>query len=275
MATKTTPEPTETLAPSRGARVCRFIEEHCVHGEGDFFGEPFRLRRWQRKFLYRLYELNRDGTRRYRRALWGLPKGSGKTEMAAAIAMYELCGEEHVSPLIPVAAASFEQADLVFGVAKVMGKESPTLRHLVEVFDTEILLRDRPGRMYRWRRRPARTRGSGPLVSSPTNYTSGRATKSGFIYTRTLRSAGARLLRQQIVFERRPPLARPTCSRPRTHRAVRRSPARRGPPSASDEPEPPRRRRFSTLRAAVDAFLWPSPVWPEIRARLDAERAGR
>lgn len=149
MTSQTSAEPA-VLAPTRGARVCRFIEEHLVHGEGDRYGEPFRLRRWQRAFLFRLYELDEtSGARRYRRALWGLPKGSGKTELAAAIGLYELCGGEHVSPLVVVAAASFEQADLVFGAAKVMARESPTLAELVEVFETEILLRDLPGRMYR------------------------------------------------------------------------------------------------------------------------------
>jgi phage terminase large subunit-like protein len=87
---------TPALAPSDGARVCRWIERHCVLGEGDYFGQPFRLRPWQRRFLYRLYELNPDGTRRYRRALLGLPKGNGKTPLAAAIAAYELCGGRHV-----------------------------------------------------------------------------------------------------------------------------------------------------------------------------------
>ena len=66
------------LSASDGARVCRWIERHCVLGEGDYFDQPFRLRSWQRRFLYRLYELNPDGSRRYRRALLGLPKGNGK-----------------------------------------------------------------------------------------------------------------------------------------------------------------------------------------------------
>lgn len=126
----------------------KFIQTHCVLGEGDYFGQPFKLRQWQKAFIYRLYELDEDGHRRYRRALLGLPKGNGKTPLAAAIALYELCGGR-TSPVIPVGAASFEQADLVFGDMKTMCRESPTLSHVTEVFDTEILLREMPGRAYR------------------------------------------------------------------------------------------------------------------------------
>ncbi len=93
----------------------------------------------------------------------GRPKGDGKTELTAAIACAELLGpvrcagfttdgdpiaEPAPSPDIPVAAASFEQADLLFGAARVMLAEG-RLSELVEAYDTEVLLRGRPGRMYR------------------------------------------------------------------------------------------------------------------------------
>ena len=140
------------LAPSRGAFVCRWIERNLVHGEGDFFGQPFRLTRSQKAFIYRCYELRPDGSRRYRRVLKGLPKGNGKTALAAAIGCVELgaAGSRGfpVSPVIPVAAASFDQADLLFGAARTMISEGP-LAKLFEVYDTEILRKDGPGRMYR------------------------------------------------------------------------------------------------------------------------------
>lgn len=140
------------LAPSRGRFVCWWIEQNLVHGEGDFFGEPFRLTREQKAFIYRAYELNEDGTRRFRRVLRGRPKGDGKTELAAALGCVELgAAGQHgfpASPLIPVAAASFEQADLLFGAARTMIAEGP-LAPFFDVFDTEILRKDGPGRMYR------------------------------------------------------------------------------------------------------------------------------
>ena len=137
-----------TLPPSRGGEVCGWIENFLVHGEGDLFGRPFRLTPEQRAFVWRCYE-HKEGRRRYRRVLYGRPKGYGKTELAAAIALAELAGPTApAAPNIPVAAASFDQADLLFGAAKAMVAEGP-LADYFETFDTEILRVDGPGRMYR------------------------------------------------------------------------------------------------------------------------------
>jgi len=52
-------------------------------------------------------------------------------------------GRPRLSPDIPVAAASFDQANLVFGAARAMIKGGP-LREFCEVFETDIMLKDRP-----------------------------------------------------------------------------------------------------------------------------------
>jgi phage terminase large subunit-like protein len=101
-----------------------------------------------------VFELKRDpvsGTwrRRRRRVLLGMPSGSGKTELLAAIGLYMLCGRVHVSPSIPVAAASKEQANLLFGAARIMCEESRTLRKVTETGVDAITLKGEPGRMYR------------------------------------------------------------------------------------------------------------------------------
>ena len=136
--------------PSWGGLICRWIETNLVHGEGDKFGQPFRLEPWQRAFIWRLYEYDAaTGKRIVKRALLGTPKGNGKTELLAAIALVELAGPKApTAPNIPIAAASFEQADLLFGTARIMLTQGPLASHF-EVFDTEILLKDRPGRLYR------------------------------------------------------------------------------------------------------------------------------
>jgi phage terminase large subunit-like protein len=139
--------------------VCRWIERFLVHGEGDFLGEPFRLEDWQRALIFRLYEYDPATLKRLvRRLLLVLPKGNGKTELVAALCLAELAGPTvatpdgrggmRKSPNIPVAAASFEQADRLFGAARTMVAEGPLKPHL-EAFETELLLRDRPGRMFR------------------------------------------------------------------------------------------------------------------------------
>ena len=145
-----------------GPIVTAWIQKYLVHGAGDYLGQPFRLRRWQKQLVNPAYRLRPDGSRLVRRAVWGLPKGNAKTELAAALAVTELAGPvtctgwkngrpigtPRLSPDIPVAAASFEQADLIFAAAKAMIEHGP-LAPYFDCFDTEILPKDRPGRLYR------------------------------------------------------------------------------------------------------------------------------
>ena len=112
-------------------------------------GKPFRLTDDQRRLVYRIYERRPDGRRKHRQVLVGRPKGFGKTELGAALAIAELAGPlAPVAPDIPVAAASYEQANLLFGAARTMISEGP-LRGYLEVYEKEILRKDAPGRIYR------------------------------------------------------------------------------------------------------------------------------
>lgn len=140
--------------PTHGQVVCRWVQKHCVYGEGDYFGQPVRLLRFQKQFLYWLYEYNpATGERRFREAMLEVPKGNGKTPLSAWVMLFELLGPPLFgpkgSPVIPVGAASFEQADLLFGDMRNCCTESPTLSHHVDAFDTEILVKSGPGRAYR------------------------------------------------------------------------------------------------------------------------------
>jgi phage terminase large subunit-like protein len=128
-------------------------------------GKQFELRRWQKAFIFECYELRPNGDRRYKRAGLGLPKGNGKTELAAALALAELLGpvefagwaspgvpakgKRRTAPDIPIGAASYEQANTLFGAARTMVEEGP-LDELCECFDTEITVKGkRVGRLYR------------------------------------------------------------------------------------------------------------------------------
>lgn len=136
--------------PTRGNRVIRWIERNCVYGEGDWFGQPVRMEEFQRRWVRRLYQYHPDtGRRVYRRALWGLGKGNGKTPMEAWIAAYELFRDDVVSPRVIIGAASLKQADLVFGDLRATVTESPHLSPFASAYDLEIQLRDRPGKAER------------------------------------------------------------------------------------------------------------------------------
>ncbi|HSW41313.1 MAG TPA: terminase large subunit [Patescibacteria group bacterium] len=136
------------------------MERSLVHGPGDVLGKPLRLPPWAVRFLYRLYEYDpascggitgqpHECIRRRRRALLGVPKGNLKTELMAAVAIEQLAGPTApISPEVRVAAASFDQADLLFGAAATMIREGP-LADLFHVFETEIIPKNQPGRLHR------------------------------------------------------------------------------------------------------------------------------
>lgn len=136
--------------PTYGPLAAAWMEANLVHGEGDMFGQPFRCTADQLQFLDKLLRYDpKTGRLIVRRALLGRAKGWGKTEFIAAIVLFFLAGPlAPTAPNIPIAAASFEQADLLFGTAKVMATEGP-LKPFLESYDTEILIRNAPGRAYR------------------------------------------------------------------------------------------------------------------------------
>ena len=139
--------PPLTDALSDGVKVIRWIERNCRYGEGDKFGLPVRLELFQKIFLTWLFELRPDGSRRYRRAMLEVPKGNGKTPLSAWIGAYLLATQP--SAVIPVAAASYEQADLLFGDLRNCVRESPTLSPLLDAFEGEIQVKGGPGRAYK------------------------------------------------------------------------------------------------------------------------------
>lgn len=138
----------------------QWIEDNCICGEGDWYGQLMKLRLDQQEFLYRWYEYCPGcGQWRHNEALRGEATGGGKTQFIAAVVLLEFAGPDQIapkSPNIPIAAASFEQANLLFSaVATMCGgrdgivKESPLLGFF-EVYDTEIKFADgRPGRIFR------------------------------------------------------------------------------------------------------------------------------
>lgn len=146
--------------PSEGRRAVRWIERFLICAEGDWYGQPIRLRPDQKWFLWKWYEFcPQCGYWHFDEALRGAATGDGKTTFFAAIECLEMFGPPEIAPLSPNivnAAASFEQADLLFSFAGTMlggrdqvVKEAPLCGY-AEVYDTRIKFADgRPGLMER------------------------------------------------------------------------------------------------------------------------------
>lgn len=104
-----------------GQRVIDFIQETCVFSNARWTGDPFELQPWQQRLLFELFEISpKTGLRRFRRALIGIPRKNGKTELCAALALYFLLADNERSAEVYCAAASEEQADRVFMAARRM-----------------------------------------------------------------------------------------------------------------------------------------------------------
>jgi hypothetical protein len=146
--------------PTEGKLAVRWIERFLICAEGDWFGKPIVLRKDQKRFVWRWYEWCPGcGYWRYDTAVRGAATGDGKTTFVAALECLELFGPPQITPVSPNivnAAASFEQADLLFSIAGTMlggrdqaVKQAPLCGY-AEVYDTEIKRSDGvPGIMKR------------------------------------------------------------------------------------------------------------------------------
>ena len=113
--------------PDKADRAVRFIEM-LPHTKGRWAGKPFWLLPWQEQIIRDLFGIVKaDGTRQFRTAYVEIPKKNGKSELAAAIALYMLYADGEASPEVYGAAADRQQASIVFDVAKRMVEMTPGL----------------------------------------------------------------------------------------------------------------------------------------------------
>jgi phage terminase large subunit-like protein len=91
----------------------RFIRDYC----------RLDLRKFQREWLEEVFR-EKNGERVYSQALWGVPRGNGKTEIAAAAALYMLIVDTPRAEVY-IAAGSRDQASLAFKAARRMVEDGP------------------------------------------------------------------------------------------------------------------------------------------------------
>lgn len=107
--------------------VVTFIECLC-HTKGKWAGKPFELLSWQEEIIRNIFGiLKPNGKRQFTTAYIEIPKKNGKSELAAAIALYLLFGDGEASPEVYGAAADRQQTSIVFDVGKVMCEMTPAL----------------------------------------------------------------------------------------------------------------------------------------------------
>lgn len=119
--------PTSHYDKKKADRAVTFIENLC-HTKGKWAGTPFWLLPWQEQLIRDIFGIVKsDGNRQFRTAFVEICKKVGKSELAAAVALYLLYADNEPSAEVYGAAADRQQASIVFDVAKQMVEMSPTL----------------------------------------------------------------------------------------------------------------------------------------------------
>lgn len=119
--------PTSHYDKKKADRAVTFIENFC-HTKGKWAGTPFWLLPWQEQLIRDIFGIVKpDGNRQFRTAFVEICKKVGKSELAAAVALYLLYADNEPSAEVYGAAADRQQASIVFDVAKQMVEMSPAL----------------------------------------------------------------------------------------------------------------------------------------------------
>ena len=119
--------PTSHYDKKKADRAVTFIQNLC-HTKGKWAGKKFLLLPWQEQIVRDIFGIVRaDGKRQFLTAYVEIPKKQGKSELAAAIALYLLYADGEASAEVYGAACDRNQASIVFDVAKQMVQMAPAL----------------------------------------------------------------------------------------------------------------------------------------------------
>ncbi len=125
-------------------RAVMFIES-LRHTKGEWAGKPFRLLPWQETIIRDVFGVVKpDGYRQFNTAYIEICKKSGKSELAAAVALYLLCADGEQRAEVYGCAADRQQAGIVFNVAADMVRLSPALSKRVKILESQKRLVYRP-----------------------------------------------------------------------------------------------------------------------------------
>lgn len=119
--------PSSHYDKDKADRAVMFIE-NLRHTKGKWAGKRFWLLPWQEQLVRDIFGIVKEnGKRQFRTVYVEIMKKAGKSELAAAVALYLLYADNEPSAEVYGAAADRQQASIVFDVAKQMVSMSPAL----------------------------------------------------------------------------------------------------------------------------------------------------
>jgi len=129
--------PTSHYDTRRADFVVNFISM-LKHTTGEWYGKPFKLMTWQEQIVRDLFGVvdKKTGYRQFRMAYIELPKKQGKSELAAAIALYLLFADGEAGAEVYSCANDRQQASIVFNTAKEMINQNLGLKKSSKIVDS-------------------------------------------------------------------------------------------------------------------------------------------
>ena len=127
---------------NKAERMSKFIERLTLW-EGQWAGQPFRLSDFQQEIIDQIYgPVDSEGKRLVQTACIWLPRGCGKTALAAAISLAHFMGPEaEPGGQIVMAAADRSNASIAFNHAWQMARRDPELLKRIDPLESRKLLR--------------------------------------------------------------------------------------------------------------------------------------
>ncbi len=128
--------PTSHYDKVRADRAVMFIQA-LKHTKGIWAGKPFILFHWQEQIIRDLFGIiKKNGFRQFNTAYIEIGKKNGKSELAAAVALYLLCADNEEGAEIYGCANDRAQASIVFDVARDMVLQSPLLMERIKIIES-------------------------------------------------------------------------------------------------------------------------------------------
>jgi phage terminase large subunit-like protein len=141
-----------TFNQARADKALRFVA-NLTHTKDKWAGVPFDPRPWQKQIIGEMFGRMREddpARRAYRTCYIEIPRKNGKSELAAAFALYGLIGDGVTGAEVYSAAADRDQASLVFNVVAGMVRNDPVLSGRLKIIDSQKRIVDhKTGSVYR------------------------------------------------------------------------------------------------------------------------------
>lgn len=116
-------------------RIDAFAREFLRVPKGVGAGDPFRLRPFQRQIVKKMYPPTGS---RPRQGIVSMPRGNGKSGLAAVLAIYGLMADEVQGAQVLIVASDERQARIVFNAARRMIALDERLADRVQVFSDRL-----------------------------------------------------------------------------------------------------------------------------------------